>query len=188
MLPLGALATFELENYPDNDDWLRTVRISSNTPSATVVNHYFSMSSCALSLLQFYCLSFLIHLRQSVVYLKVASMPQRVWDWTAKVGHLVDSWVFWFVLLWPTCWLTLQGKVLVLFISNACANVHLIAIEEACMGKEACMGIYVGKNMWFSFKISVRCPVAHQQIGEIPIWSCSTYEFVPAFWWPYNSS
>ena len=28
----------------------------------------------------------------------------------------------------------------------------------------------------------------HQQIGEIPIWPCSTYEFVPAFWWPDNSS
>ena len=29
---------------------------------------------------------------------------------------------------------------------------------------------------------------AGQQIGEIPNWPCSTYEFVPAFWWPHNSS
>ena len=27
--------------------------------------------------------------------------------------------------------------------------------------------------------------VQHWQIWEIPIWPCSNYEFVPAFWWPY---
>ena len=28
----------------------------------------------------------------------------------------------------------------------------------------------------------------HQEIGEIPIWPYSTYDFVPAFWWHYISS
>jgi hypothetical protein len=45
---------------------------------------------------------------------------------------------------------------------------------------------------WFPSSLSLwvawsapRSGKEHQQIGEIPIWPCSTYEFVPAFWWPY---